>query len=240
VTALSRHEVHGAGRALPVATLAGTTAVTAAALAHPQFVAALGPSRFVASLGRSASASVGRPATAVGGWRFVGAFGRSASASVGRPATAVGGSGLVGAFGRRASAPLGRPPNAVGGSGFVGAFGRRASAALGRPATVVGGSRSVGAFGRRASAALGRPGSVDQMGAWVLAGWYVARYGQAQLRVAADPSAARVRAAVGAGITSLPALQGALVARAGAGFAGLLVAAAAPLARWLSKGVSPT
>jgi 4-hydroxybenzoate polyprenyltransferase len=60
------------------------------------------------------------------------------------------------------------------------------------------------------------------------------------LRVAADPSAARVRAAVGAGITSLPALQGALAARAGARLAGLLVAAAAPLARRLSKGVSPT
>ncbi|MGW0506784.1 SCO3242 family prenyltransferase [Micromonospora sp. NPDC003241] len=74
----------------------------------------------------------------------------------------------------------------------------------------------------------------------VLAGWYAARYGTAQARVAADPSAGRVRAAVGAGITGLPALQGALTARAGAGLLGLAVAAAAPLGRRLARKVSPT
>ncbi|WCN80268.1 SCO3242 family prenyltransferase [Micromonospora sp. LH3U1] len=42
----------------------------------------------------------------------------------------------------------------------------------------------------------------------VLAGWYAARYGAAQAEVVRDPSAGRVRAAVGAGITGLPALQG--------------------------------
>ncbi|SCE97964.1 4-hydroxybenzoate polyprenyltransferase [Micromonospora purpureochromogenes] len=73
-----------------------------------------------------------------------------------------------------------------------------------------------------------------------LAGWYAARYGGAQARVAADPSAGRVRAAVGAGITGLPALQGALTARAGAGLLGLAVAAAAPLGRRLARKVSPT
>ena len=52
--------------------------------------------------------------------------------------------------------------------------------------------------------------------------------------------AGRVRAAVGAGITGLPALQGALTAAAGAGLLGLAVAAAAPLGRRLARKVSPT
>ncbi|WP_173079093.1 SCO3242 family prenyltransferase [Phytohabitans rumicis] len=73
-----------------------------------------------------------------------------------------------------------------------------------------------------------------------LAVWYAAAYGGAQVRVAADPSAAMVRAAVGAGITGLPSLQGALTARAGQPLAGLAVAAIAPLARVLARKVSPT
>ncbi|WP_330465736.1 SCO3242 family prenyltransferase [Micromonospora zamorensis] len=74
----------------------------------------------------------------------------------------------------------------------------------------------------------------------VLAGWYAARYGAAQAEVVRDPSAGRVRAAVGAGITGLPALQGALTARGGAGLLGVAVAAAAPLGRRLARKVSPT
>ncbi|SIR88365.1 SCO3242 family prenyltransferase [Micromonospora avicenniae] len=73
-----------------------------------------------------------------------------------------------------------------------------------------------------------------------LAAWYAAGYGAAQARVVAEPSAGRVRAAVGAGITGLPALQGALTARGGAGLLGLAVAAAAPLGRRLARMVSPT
>ncbi|MFU8872914.1 SCO3242 family prenyltransferase [Micromonospora sp. SL4-19] len=73
-----------------------------------------------------------------------------------------------------------------------------------------------------------------------LAAGYATRYGSAQARVLADPSPARVRAAVGAGITGLPALQGALTARAGARLLGLAVAAAAPLGRRLARLVSPT
>ncbi len=54
------------------------------------------------------------------------------------------------------------------------------------------------------------------------------------------PSRWPIRASVGAGILNLPTLQGALTARAGAPLTGLAVAAAAPLARKLSKRLSPT
>ena len=73
-----------------------------------------------------------------------------------------------------------------------------------------------------------------------LAAGYAAKYGRAQAAVIGDPAAPRVRAAVGAGITSLPSLQGALTARSGAPLAGLAVAAAAPLAGALARKVSPT
>lgn len=84
--------------------------------------------------------------------------------------------------------------------------------------------------------AAGRGGPVPA----ALTGWYAARYAGAQLEVVTDPSAARVRTAVGAGIVGLPLLQGALTARAGARVAGMAVAAAAPLARRLARMVSPT
>jgi 4-hydroxybenzoate polyprenyltransferase len=76
--------------------------------------------------------------------------------------------------------------------------------------------------------------------AGVLAADYARRYGRAQVRVLSDPGAPRVRAAVGAGITALPTLQGALAARSGAVLAGLAVAAAAPLGRTLARWISPT
>ncbi|MGC4874775.1 SCO3242 family prenyltransferase [Micromonospora sp. DT43] len=85
-----------------------------------------------------------------------------------------------------------------------------------------------------------RPAGVAAALPVLLAGWYAARYGAAQAQVVRDPSAGKVRAAVGAGITGLPALQGALTARGGAGLLGLAVAAAAPLGRRLARKVSPT
>jgi len=74
----------------------------------------------------------------------------------------------------------------------------------------------------------------------MLAGQYALGYGKAQAALLTDGAADRVRAAVGAGITSLPALQGALTARAGRVLAGIAVAAAAPLGRLLARKVSPT
>jgi hypothetical protein len=91
--------------------------------------------------------------------------------------------------------------------------------------------------GGRAGAGGERASSVA---AAALATWYAVRNGAAQARAAADPSPGRVRAAVGAGITGLPPLQGALAARAGSPAAGFAVAAAAPLAGRLARVVSPT
>ncbi|MFI5930731.1 SCO3242 family prenyltransferase [Actinoplanes sp. NPDC051494] len=74
----------------------------------------------------------------------------------------------------------------------------------------------------------------------ILVGEYVRGYGPAQARLFADPGAGRVRASVGAGITGLPALQGALISRSGRPLVGLALAMAAPLARRLARTVSPT
>ncbi|MEU8338673.1 SCO3242 family prenyltransferase [Micromonospora tulbaghiae] len=93
------------------------------------------------------------------------------------------------------------------------------------------------ATGRGGSSRAARLGNLVPA---VLAAGYATRYGRAQARVLADPSPARVRAAVGAGITGLPALQGALTARAGARMLGLAVAGAAPLGRRLARLISPT
>lgn len=143
---------------------------------------------------------------------------------------------------------------------LLGASGGRVTRALPAAATVAAHTWTVTALSRRevtgadaklpmrtlagtalvaASAAVAAPRRVAMLPA-VLAGWYAARYGAAQAEVVRDPSAGRVRAAVGAGITGLPALQGALTARGGAGLLGVAVAAAAPLGRRLARKVSPT
>jgi 4-hydroxybenzoate polyprenyltransferase len=73
-----------------------------------------------------------------------------------------------------------------------------------------------------------------------LVAWYAASYGSAQARALAAPDAAHTRAAVAAGITSLPALQGALAARSAGPRAGVAVAACAPLGQVLARWLSPT
>ncbi|BAL89770.1 putative transferase [Actinoplanes missouriensis 431] len=91
------------------------------------------------------------------------------------------------------------------------------------------------------AAACAKPsGGTAGRTATALAGWYATWYGTAQVRAATEPSANRFRAAVGAGITGMPPLQGALTARAGAPVTGLAVAAAAPLAKRLTKRLSAT
>ncbi|MER7283959.1 SCO3242 family prenyltransferase [Dactylosporangium sp. NPDC000244] len=85
-----------------------------------------------------------------------------------------------------------------------------------------------------AAAAGGTPG------AGALAGWYAIRYGRPQLDAVRNPDAAHIQRAVGAGIVNMPALQGALTARAGAPRLGLAIAAVSELARRLAKKVSPT
>jgi 4-hydroxybenzoate polyprenyltransferase len=73
-----------------------------------------------------------------------------------------------------------------------------------------------------------------------LLGFYVSTAGRAQLAAVADPGADRIRRAVGAGILSLIPLQASLAARTGALPTAAAVAAGFPLARRLSRKVSPT
>lgn len=101
------------------------------------------------------------------------------------------------------------------------------AAAASRPARSGRGARS------------GRPGW-RALGPVALAAWYLGRFGAAQRRAAGEPTAARIQDAVTAGITTLPVLQGALTASAGAGVAGVATAILAPAAARLAKKVSAT
>ncbi|WP_432987902.1 SCO3242 family prenyltransferase [Dactylosporangium sp. CA-233914] len=97
------------------------------------------------------------------------------------------------------------------------------------------------AVAARAEAGSPKPAAVfGRPVATALAAWYAVRFGRPQVEAVRDPDAAHIRGAVGAGILNLPVLQGALTARAGAPLTGLAVAAAAPVARRLSRKVSPT
>ncbi|GAB3963321.1 UbiA family prenyltransferase [Actinoallomurus acanthiterrae] len=73
-----------------------------------------------------------------------------------------------------------------------------------------------------------------------LAAVYAATTGGAQSAAVQQPTAGRIRAAVGAGIVGLLPLQAALTARTGAVRAGLLLATAFPVTRWLARKVATT
>ncbi|BCJ73879.1 transferase [Catellatospora sp. IY07-71] len=96
---------------------------------------------------------------------------------------------------------------------------------------------TLGATAAVATQAAGRTGGPLPV---LLAAWYAVRFGRAQREVLRQPDAPRVRAAVGAGITSLPALQGALIARDGRPLLGAVIATAAPAGAKLARKVSPT
>lgn len=73
-----------------------------------------------------------------------------------------------------------------------------------------------------------------------LLGVYAGSVGGAQLAAARDPRPARLQQAVGAGVLGLIPLEAALLARGGSPRLGTAVAALWPLARRLSRRVSPT
>ncbi|GAA4548782.1 SCO3242 family prenyltransferase [Amycolatopsis samaneae] len=76
--------------------------------------------------------------------------------------------------------------------------------------------------------------------ATALRGLYAMTTGRAQLAALRDPDANHVRAAVGAGIHGMIPLQAGLIAHTRAWRVALAVASAFPLARRLSRRVSPT
>ena len=84
--------------------------------------------------------------------------------------------------------------------------------------------------------AAGRVGPL----ASALLGTYAVTTGRAQYDAVRDPRAQKIRKAVGAGIHGMIPLQAGLIARTGARRSALAVAAAFPLARALSRQVSPT
>ena len=92
-----------------------------------------------------------------------------------------------------------------------------------------------------ATAVAGRARSArHRLGGLGAAALYSATVGRAQLAAQKDPSAATVRRATMAGIHGMVPLQAAIAARRGSLLGALAVAAALPLARALSKKVSPT
>jgi 4-hydroxybenzoate polyprenyltransferase len=92
-----------------------------------------------------------------------------------------------------------------------------------------------------AAAAGGRATSArHRLGALTATALYSATVGRAQLAARQDPSAATVRRATMAGIHGMVPLQAAIAARRGSLLGALAVVAALPVARVLSRKVSPT
>jgi hypothetical protein len=88
-------------------------------------------------------------------------------------------------------------------------------------------------------AAMGIGASQRVLGGALLGG-YVKTVAEAHLDAARDPQPRKVQRAVGAGIVGMIPLQAGLIARSGAWRTALSVAALFPLARKLSRKVSPT
>ncbi|MEV0166141.1 SCO3242 family prenyltransferase [Nonomuraea fuscirosea] len=216
LTALSRGETAGTTRRTPATTLTATLALTATVAGRPTNSAVAGRPPSVAVAGCPTSVAVGgRAANSV--------VGRLTSTAVaGRPAPA-GGAGAAATaalpHASEAAVPCGREPVIPYGPGPAGMPGPASNADLVR--------RALG----ESFPAVVRAG---------LALWYAGQFGSAQTRAVAEPTAARVRDAVTAGIVGLPALQGALAAQAGAPRLGLAIAAAVPVARRLARKLSPT
>ncbi|MFE0025652.1 SCO3242 family prenyltransferase [Amycolatopsis sp. NPDC059021] len=83
-------------------------------------------------------------------------------------------------------------------------------------------------------------GTANPVTTSAFAGTYAVTTGRALCDAVRDPSAPRVRHAVGTGISGMIPLQAGLIVRTGARRAALGVAAAFPLARLLGRKVSPT
>lgn len=109
---------------------------------------------------------------------------------------------------------------------------------------VSGATRTLPATTAAASGAIGlvamKIGASHPVLGGVLLGGYSVTVGSAHLAAARDPVPRQVRRAVGAGIHGMIPLQAGLIARAGAWRTALAVAALFPLARKLSRKVSPT
>ncbi|WP_203994375.1 SCO3242 family prenyltransferase [Sphaerisporangium rufum] len=208
-----------AGRVSPGAALALAAGLTAA-----------GVSAAALAGGRRAAAVAGALATAV--WAYDTA---AKGTAAGPPAMALCRvlDVLLGA------APSARPARALPGALAVGAHTYLLTTLSRHEVSGTGQRLPAGTLAATLALAAGvarRPAGVRA----ALAAWYAGRFGLAQARAVAEPSAGNIRAAVGTGIVALPALQGALTAAAGAPRAGLAVAAAEPLGRVLAAKVSPT
>jgi UbiA prenyltransferase family len=257
VTLVSRREAEGGSTAAPLAALAACGAVSAVIAGRD-----LLPAPAAAALGRTGSA-LGSAAAALGS--AAAALG-SAAAAPDPTGSALGRTGS--ALGSAAAAPdptgsaLGRTAAALGSAAAApdptGSALGSAAAALGSAAAALG---SAAAAPDPTGSALGRTGSASARSApapgsaasvtdkeavrgslvrAAMASGYLATFARPLAHAALNPSPPLTQRAVGGGIRAMIALQGGLMARAGAPGTGTLTAALAPLAARLARKVSPT
>jgi hypothetical protein len=143
---------------------------------------------------------------------------------------------LMGAGGARAALPA---AVAVGGHTLGVTALSRGEVHGARPATAA--AALAGTALTTAAAVGGRAHTrKHRLGALTAAALYATTVGRAQLAARREPSAATVRRATMAGIHGMVPLQAAIAARRGSLLGALAVAAALPVARALSRKVSPT